>query len=306
MKTNELKQISEEYLNRLKLRGKSKNTIKQYRAGIKTFITFLEDNKIDTFNLEAIDSYRRYLKEQARTGKIKYATLNAKGTALSGLIKYINDPVLLETQDIKIKVQQNFKECLNEEEYNRLLMFAKVENPKYYLLWKFIGSTGLRISEALSVTASQIKKADRARGKKTIEVLGKGEKLRSVSIPDEIRSELMEYIEKNNIKNYIFHTTKIKEVNGKRRKVINDEKPVDRTVAYKSLNRLAKKIGLDPALCSPHLLRHYYSLDRLSKLGNDMEAVRKLSKELGHSSIDTTMIYLEMREDEANKEPKNA
>lgn len=318
MNIKELKKTSEKYLERLKLRGKSKNTIRQYRAGIKTLLSFLDKNHIEEFDLEAIDKYRNYLELRAKgkikgEQKIKYSTLNAKGTALSGLLKYIDDPTLLEAEDIKIKTQQKFKECLTEEEYNKLLMFAEVENKKFYLLWKYIGSTGLRISEALSLTADQIKECERQRGsnKGVIEVLGKGKKLRDVRIPKEIRSELIEYIEENHIENYVFHSTKIEEVevtdkNGikktVRKKVIDDSKHVNRSVAYKALTRLAKKIGIDPKFITPHLLRHYWSISQLKNSGNDLEALLKLSKQLGHSSIDTTRIYLEMRDNREQEE----
>ena len=59
-------------------------------------------------------------------------------------------------------------------------------------------------------------------------------------------------------------------------------------VAPIQLKRMAEKYGIDPALVHPHAFRHLFARNFIDKVGD----VSLLADLLGHSSIETTRIYL--------------
>jgi len=134
------------------------------------------------------------------------------------------------------------------------------------LLIKVLYQCGLRISEALSLTPSDLTMFD---GITCIRVKGKRGKERLVHIPENLYSQLLAYAYQKGLRpsDRIFN--------------------LNRKNAHKMIKKAAKLAGLAKRVY-PHLLRHSCAIERLRQTGNP----KALQWHLGHSSIAMTMRYL--------------
>jgi len=135
-----------------------------------------------------------------------------------------------------------------------------------YLFILLLYQTGLRISEALSLSPSKIFQFD---GKPVIEVLGKGKKLRLVSCPENLANRLMTYADHKNLSSQ------------------DRFFPFNRIRGWQIIKEAAVKARLKKRVF-PHLLRHSDAIERLRQTGNP----KALQHHLGHSSISMVMRYL--------------
>jgi integrase len=126
--------------------------------------------------------------------------------------------------------------------------------------------TGLRISEALSLTPAMI---DRFEGKPILRIIGKGNKPRLVSCPIDLAERLMAYANKKGL--YSQH------------RIFS----FNRTRGWQIIKAAAASAGFEKRVF-PHLLRHSDAIERLRQTGNP----KALQHHLGHSSISMTMRYL--------------
>ncbi|MGQ9777897.1 MAG: tyrosine-type recombinase/integrase [Thermodesulfobacteriota bacterium] len=135
-----------------------------------------------------------------------------------------------------------------------------------YLFVLTLFQTGLRISEALSLTPAKIGQFE---GKPVIDVIGKGNKPRLVSCPQGLAKRLSDY--------------------GRYKKLNSQERffPFNRIRGWQIIKQAARKAGFEKKVF-PHLLRHSDAIERLRQTGNP----KALQHHLGHSSISMVMRYL--------------
>ena len=154
------------------------------------------------------------------------------------------------------------------EEVQRLAAAARKRRngERDYLFILFLYQTGLRISEALSLTPAKISQFD---GKPVIEVMGKGKKPRIVSCPESLTNKLI---------SYAYH-----------KKLDSQDRffPFNRIRGWQIIKEAAMKAGFEKRVF-PHLLRHSDAIERLRQTGNP----KALQHHLGHSSISMVMRYL--------------
>ena len=116
----------------------------------------------------------------------------------------------------------------------------------------------------------------------TVEAVKHGEavvnckaKTRSVFIVKELRQKLLRYAAEQNIKSGIIFVTRT-------------GKPISRTNIWREMKSLCQEAGVNPEKVFPHNLRHlfarvFYGIEK---------DIAKLADILGHSSINTTRIYI--------------
>ena len=156
---------------------------------------------------------------------------------------------------------------LTKKEYEKLVQTAYEQRKEQLaLILQTIGSTGIRVSELKYITKEAV-----LNGKACIHLKGKD---RIILIPKELRNKLKIFIKKNDIENVIFITK-----NGT---------PIDRKQIWKQMKALCKLAHIDDRKVFPHNLRHLFAVT-FYKLHKD---ISKLADILGHSSINTTRIYL--------------
>ena len=134
------------------------------------------------------------------------------------------------------------------------------------LLILLLFQTGLRISEALSLTPACIQRFE---GKPVISVVGKGKKLRMVAIPERLVDRL---------KSHAYE-----------KKLSPDDRffPIKRSRGWQIIKKASLNAGFNKKVF-PHLLRHSDAIERLRQTGNP----KALQIHLGHSSMAMTMRYL--------------
>ena len=134
------------------------------------------------------------------------------------------------------------------------------------LLILVLFETGLRISEALSLTTSKI---DIFEEKPVLRIVGKGGKPRTVACPEKLTNKLRAYANRNKfeLEQKLF--------------------PINRQRAWQILKEVSDKAGLTKRVY-PHLLRHSDAIERLRQTGNP----KALQHHLGHSSTTMVMRYL--------------
>lgn len=137
----------------------------------------------------------------------------------------------------------------------------------YYFSVRIMANTGVRVSELVRLTADD---ARRGYG----DVRGKGGKLRRVYFPEGLQTELEEWVGSQE----------------PRRPLMLNRfgKPLSVRGLSGQLKVYAQKCGINPALVHPHAFRHLFARQFLAH-GGDIALLADL---LGHSSLETTRIYL--------------
>jgi integrase/recombinase XerD len=134
------------------------------------------------------------------------------------------------------------------------------------LLIHTLFQTGLRISEALSLTPAKVGAQN---GHAVLDIIGKGHKPRRVACPNNLAHRLKSYAfdKKLQLEDKLFG--------------------INRTRAWKIIKAAAQKAGITKPVY-PHLLRHSDAIERLRQTGNP----KALQIHLGHESLLMTMRYL--------------
>ena len=135
------------------------------------------------------------------------------------------------------------------------------------MILRTIYATGLRISEALHLTAAQIDSS-----RMVVRVLGKGQKERLVPLSPKLLEELRAYWRQTRPTQWMFP--------GK-----DPHQPLSATTVQKACKRACRAAEL-PRI-TPHTLRHCHAT-HLLEAGVDTRTIQAL---LGHHRIGTTALY---------------
>lgn len=153
-------------------------------------------------------------------------------------------------------------------EYDRLLDTAKVQGKeRLALLMETICATGIRVSEVRYITVEAVQC-----GRANVSLKGKN---RTILLPGKLCRKLLKYARKQKtVTGEIFLT--------------NDGKSLHRCRIWAEMKRLCKAAGVEPSKVFPHNLRHLFA----TVFYQAYKDIVKLADLLGHSSIETTRIYL--------------
>ena len=246
------------------------STIKKYLRDIRIFAAWLGDQKNDpdtraemeakknrdvTVDKNAVAAWKAYLIEEGYAS----VTVNAMLSSLNGFFDFLGwEECKVKFLKIQRRIFRNQERELSKAEYQHLRDSAMLE-----LLY----ATGIRVSEVKYITVEAItqRRAD-------ISLKGK---VRTILLPGKLCKKLKAYAKKLKIKSGEIFITK----NGK---------GISRHQIWGEMKRLCEKAEVNPTKVFPHNLRHlfartFYGLSR---------DIVKLADVLGHSSIETTRIYL--------------
>ena len=158
--------------------------------------------------------------------------------------------------------------ALSRAEYQHLLRTARARGWRQLaLVVETLGATGIRVSELSAITVEAVR-----RGRADIHLKGK---IRTILIPARLCDKLRQYArQKKIIRGEIFLTA--------------DGKSMSRYQVWADMKRLAVASHVAPSKVFPHNLRHLFATVFYDKCHD----IARLADMLGHSSIETTRIYL--------------
>ncbi len=239
---------------------KSKITIDKYLRDAGKFIAYIGEQAVSK---EQVIGFKNGLIE----GGYALRSVNSILASVNKLLLFLGWGELKAKslrQQRQIYCQED-KE-LTKEEYLRLLGAAEGK-PQLHLIMQTICSTGIRVSELRFFTVASVCQGE-------IEIRCKN-KTRTILVPGKLRKKLLAFAQKNKISQGPIFLTK-------------SGKPMSRTSIWGQMKRLCDKAGVKHTKVFPHNLRKLFA-----RTFYTMEKdIAKLADILGHSSINTTRIYI--------------
>ncbi len=171
-----------------------------------------------------------------------------------------------------LKVQRRlFRDArreLNRAEYARLLDTAQRQGQeRLALLMETICATGIRVSELRYITLEAVRL-----GRAEIALKGK---IRTILLPGKLCRKLRKYARAEKIASGELFLTR-------------SGTPIHRRQVWAEMKRLCAKAGVEPGKVFPHNLRHLFA----TAFYQHCKDLARLADVLGHSSIETTRLYL--------------
>ena len=249
------------YIEFLREQEKSNSTITSYFRELHSLLFFLNDKPVTK---SILIQYKEMI-----SSNYAPSSCNVTISAVNGLLKYVGRyDLLLNPIKIQKKVFEDVDREITKKEYDKLVRTANIQGQeKLSLILQTICSTGIRISELKYITVEAVKE-----GKAAISCKNKN---RVVFLPAPLCTLLKKYVVNQNIISGTIFITK----NGK---------PLDRSNIYHSMQRLCSISGVKASKVFPHNFRHLFA----KTYYNQNKDISKLSDLLGHSSINTTRIYM--------------
>ena len=250
-----------EFKEHLILEERSEITIEKYIRDIKAFAAYTQN---DTITKETVIAYKKHLQENYAVRSV-----NSMLASINSLFAFLgwHD---LRVKSLKLQ-QQVFcpeEKELTRAEYTRLCRTAeRKHNERLNLILQTICGTGIRVSELQYITVEAVKHGEA--------VVNCKAKTRSVFIVKELKQKLLRYAAEQGIKSGIIFVTRT-------------GKPISRTNIWREMKALCAEANVHPQKVFPHNLRHlfarvFYGIEK---------DIAKLADILGHSSINTTRIYI--------------
>ncbi len=237
-------------------------TIDKYSRDVKDFFIWLKDREISR---ERIAEWKQHLRRVGR----KPVTINGKLSALNKFLSFLGrNDCRIKYLKIQRRLFRSTEKQLSKQEYIRLLETAhSLGRERLALLMETICATGIRVSEVKYITAEAIRA-----GRTEIALKGK---IRTILLPGKLCRKLQKYVRKRKIVSGEIFLTR----NGK---------GLSRRQIWAEMKSLCEKAGVAPSKVFPHNLRHLFA-QTFYRVCRD---VAKLADVLGHSSIETTRLYL--------------
>ncbi len=250
-----------EFKEHLILEERSAATVEKYIRDVKAFSAYTQNTSVTK---ETVIAYKKHLQENYAVRSV-----NSMLASINSLF------VFLGWHDLKVKSlklqQQVFcpeEKELTKAEYARLCRTAeRKHNERLNLILQTICGTGIRVSELQYITVEAVKKGET--------VVNCKAKTRSVFIVKELKQKLLRYAAEQGIKSGMIFVTRT-------------GKPISRTNIWREMKALCEEANVNPQKVFPHNLRHlfarvFYGIEK---------DIAKLADILGHSSINTTRIYI--------------
>ena len=252
----------EGYLAHLIEEERSLATLEKYKRDLRLFYLFLPQGK--KLDKGAVLAYKEHL-----ISHYAPASVNAMLAAINGLLRYSGwHECRVKPLKIQRKAFAQPDKELTKAEYLRLVETAQESGRlKIALLLQSVGATGVRASEVQYLTVEAAR-----RGRAIIRLKGK---VRTILLPKQLCQALLAYAKTQKIRSGEVFLTR----NGR---------GMNRKEIWAAFKRLCSQAGVPAGKVFPHNLRHlfartFYAVKR---------DLAKLADVLGHSSVETTRIYL--------------
>ena len=241
---------------------KSENTVEKYIRDVRAFASYMNGTNVAK---EAVIAYKNKLLSENYAAR----SINSMLASLNSLFSFLS---WADCRVKSIKLQRQIycpeEKEMTKAEYLRLVNTAKRKgNERLSLLIQTICGTGIRVSELQYITVEAVKC-----GEAVVSLKGK---TRSVFIVRELQKKLLRYAAEQKISSGEIFITRT-------------GKSMSRTNIWREMKNLCEQSGVNPQKVFPHNLRHLFAR---TFYGIEKD-IAKLADILGHSSINTTRIYI--------------
>ena len=243
------------------LEERSAATVEKYVRDVRAFVAYARD---DSITKEVVIAYKKYLQENYSTRSV-----NSMLASINSLFSRLGwDDLKVKQLKLQQQVFRPEEKELTKAEYTRLCRAAEHKrNMRLSLILQTICGTGIRVSELQYITVEAAK-----RGEAVVHCKAK---TRPVFIVRELKQKLLCYAAEQGIKSGVIFVTR-------------SGRPVSRVNVWREMKALCAEADVDPQKVFPHNLRHlvasvFYGIEK---------DIAKLADILGHSSINTTRIYI--------------
>lgn len=208
-------------------------------------------------------------KEQLLSKGLAPATINAKLSAVNSFFRFLGwEGCHMKFLRVQRQIFRERSRELTRDDYCRLLKTAQDKDKKRLaLLMETICSTGIRVSELVYITVEAVQS-----GQATIRLKGK---VRTILLSKKLCIKLLKYARKQKLTSGEIFLT-------------GGGKSLSRKQIWREMKALCKEAGVEPSKVFPHNLRHLFA----TAFYRSCRDIVKLADVLGHSSIETTRIYL--------------
>jgi len=254
--------LLERFKEHLYREERSVGTIEKYGRDLKSFQKWLDGGEV---TWETVNEWREFLIGRG----LKPTTVNGMLAALRAFCRWAG------WTEVKVKTlrlqRRAFRECgkeLTREEYRQLCNTARNRGKeRLALAMETICATGIRVSEVRGITVEAVRE-----GRAEIRLKGK---IRTILLPGKLCRKLLKYAKKQHISSgEIF--------------VSRRGNPLSRKQIWAEMKALCEEAGVEASKVFPHNLRHLFAVC----FYRTCRDVVRLADVLGHSSVETTRIYL--------------
>lgn len=247
------------YLRRQEREG---STIEKYLHDVREFCVWVDGQVIDK-------KQTAHWKEHLTQSGLAPATVNGKIAALNGFLDFAEwRECRVKPLRIQRRLFRDPSRELTKAEYEKLVQTARRLNlERLALVIETICALGIRVSELRFVTVEALRA-----GKTEIALKGK---IRTIMLPGKLCRRLLSYAKQQKIASGEVFLTR-------------SGRSLSRKQIWAEMKALCAKAGVDAAKVFPHNLRHLFA----RCFYRACRDIARLADVLGHSSIETTRIYL--------------
>ena len=208
-------------------------------------------------------------KEQLATSGCQAVTVNGKISAVNKFFTFLGwMDCRVKYLRIQRRMFRNTERELTKDEYSRLVETAQsLGRERLSLLIETICATGIRVSEVRYITIESIQS-----GRTDIALKGK---IRTILLPGKLCRKLLKYARKKKIASGEIFLTR-------------SGQGLSRRQIWAEMKAICARAGVEKTKVFPHNLRHLFA----RTFYRACRDVARLADVLGHSSIETTRIYL--------------
>lgn len=221
-------------------------------------------------NQDDIIAYINFIKKQFGSG---YDKCRMVAQACSYFYKNILHVPFVVPSAFYPRREFKLPHILSQQQVSALL--EHTTNLKYKCILSMFYGTGLRLQELAHLKICSI---DSARQEVKV-IQGKGNKDRITILPEKLLPDLRAYYLKYRPKTYLFEGRKAGQ-------------PMSNGAMQVIVRQAMQAAGFEKGIYTAHSLRHSFATHLLDQ-GVDLHTIKVL---LGHSNIETTMIYLHLQE----------
>ena len=275
-------QIIKAFVVAKRVAGASDKTCKYYQFILGQFL-----NKTGMyFDKVTANDIRIYFAKRELEDGVSDVTRNNERSVLCSFFQWLTDEELMDKNPMrkvpKIKEHKVQKKAFTQMELEKIR--ANCKNETEAAVIEILISTGCRVSELCGIKLSDI-------DGDMVTVHGKGNKDRICYLTAKAQMAINEYM---HTESYLKHRAHGSEYLLVRQRFSSDKclKPLDKA----SIEKMTKRIGNDAGVknCHPHRFRRTCATTAL----NHGMSIELVSKMLGHESLDTTMIYLDLTDED--------